>query len=221
MLLDVDAPLADAAEAAVEPPKLCPATGDVCNSADYCYSGLEGVSPCAGDDAAIDMEPEPELEPIKPAAPVVHVRLADYEDVPALVALGQEFFASGDYWAADDGKRWDFHPVGFAHHLLALINRDDVGFFVGVTDDDEIASAFVIILTPDVFAPAKLVAMKLHWLTAPRFAGYGRGVLKAAKNWAKARGATRIGIGAISDRSQHLLETLGFHRTEVFFSKDL
>jgi hypothetical protein len=139
------------------------------------------------------------------------IRLATIADAPALVALADEFLASGAYW----GSERALDAGTFYDHVCKLIASPIVAVFVAEDISGNLLGAIAAILAPDIFS-GELIAMKMHWIAQ---GGIGLRLEKKAIEWARERGATAFKMSAINDDSAQLLERLGYNRTEIIYSK--
>lgn len=175
------------------------------------------------DDAAAEHGDAAKPEQAEETAPttqpptLMKIRPAEFNDIPDLVDLARRFLDDhAQYWG---GPR-KLDPPGFARHLCTLIGRRDAGFFVGETEDGELAGWIALLLLPDIYSGG-MVAMKLHWLTADAHRGRGKALLRAGEAWARENGARQAIVAALHDRPAALLKKLGYAQLEISYCKDL
>ncbi len=138
------------------------------------------------------------------------IREASLTDVPALVALGQQFRDAvyADRLPENIGQLAAFatqqinSPTGLV--LLAEAGCGVVGMIGGTT--------FVHPLS------GELTTAELFWFVAPEHRGsVGVRLLNRLKAWGLSLGATRFQVVAPTADVERLYERLGFHRVEVSY----
>jgi hypothetical protein len=144
------------------------------------------------------------------------IRPAKFDDIEALVLMGQRFFSDASY----RGPRRAIEPRTFATHLCRLLSDENVGFFVSERGGVPVA-AIAVLLTSCPF-DGRISASKMHWIIDPEL-GRGEGIRLArhAEKWARAGGAVELFISGMNDEVDALLPRLGFEHVEKNFSKVL
>jgi GNAT superfamily N-acetyltransferase len=142
------------------------------------------------------------------------IRRGKHTDIPAIVRL----MAAKVPGFLNFGIQ--FAPEAYEIRVRQFIGgRTDMACFVSEING-EVAAA---ILVYAAFHPTigETVGNEATWVSDPRHPGQGRAVLKAAEEWYKQQGCLRCFAGSNSERTNRLLELLGFHHTERVFEKVL
>lgn len=144
------------------------------------------------------------------------VRDATEADIPAIVAMGERFFAVSGHSCF--GR---FDPDSLAGTLRTLVASDDG--IVAVAE--ELSGVAVGLVYPQFFNHAHLTGQELFWWVEPGRRGNGRALLDALEASAKAMGATTFTMGALEARRPasvgRLLERKGYLPMEHFYTRTL
>jgi hypothetical protein len=112
-----------------------------------------------------------------------------------------------------------FSPGTFAEKVRRFVqpSNPDLECFVSEASGRVVAVVLCYAMVhPDI---GEKVGAEASWLADPKFPGHGRAVLKRAEEWYRERGAKRVFAACNDDRTQRLLELLGYHQTERVFEK--
>jgi GNAT superfamily N-acetyltransferase len=144
------------------------------------------------------------------------IRPATHEDIPRLVAMGEQFIADSEYWrfVACDPER-----MGIT--CAWLINNETNALLVDA--DNERIAGMIGLVTYTHPVSGAMVATELFWWVDPEARDGRRGLrlLRAAEAWAKAAGAACIQMVAPSERIEQLYARLRYSRVEVTYQRSL
>lgn len=142
------------------------------------------------------------------------MRMATEADVPALVAMGERFIAESEYRAHIGANAAQMSRV-----LTGLVTSADGCVLVtGPTGAPTGMIGLVLLNHP---YSDERIASELFWWVEPERRGDGLRLLRAAEDWARSHGATRMQMVAPNDRVSRLYERLGYSRVEVAYQRSL
>jgi N-acetylglutamate synthase-like GNAT family acetyltransferase len=148
--------------------------------------------------------------------PSLRFRRATVEDVPAIVRMATQLHAAEGTNVARvitaEGVAELVRGFTDAGALALIAERDgvDVVGMIGVL-------TFTVPLTTDKEASA--ICWPMH--AELRLGSIGREMIAQAEAWARAEGATRFQMIAMSDRAGALYEAMGFTKIETHYAKRL
>ena len=142
------------------------------------------------------------------------IRPATMQDVPALVAMGQQFAQTEMY---RDVLRENPEQMAILagnlidHENGAILVLERGGTLVGM----------IGILCTVHFLSGELCAGEVFWWVTPGHRGDGVRLLKAAESWAMVRGAKTLQMIAPTERVGQFYDRMGFTRIEMSYQKEL
>ena len=142
------------------------------------------------------------------------IRPATMQDVPALVAMGQQFAQTEMY---RDVLREN--PEQMAILAGNLIDHEN-GAILVIERDDMLVGMIGILCTVH-FLSGELCAGEVFWWVTPGHRGDGVRLLKAAESWAMVRGAKTLQMIAPTERVGQFYDRMGFTRIEMSYQKEL
>jgi GNAT superfamily N-acetyltransferase len=141
------------------------------------------------------------------------IRLAQPEDVPALVAIGQRMHALTRF------RNLDYKPAKVAQALIDAITKGQhkYVFFVATGAESRIVGGLLGVLEQHIFSD-QLTASVMHFDVLPesRMGGHGVRLLKAFETWCANRKVVEIAFGINS--GDHL-EVLGRFAGRMGYTK--
>ena len=142
------------------------------------------------------------------------IRPATMQDVPALVAMGQQFAQTEMY---RDVLREN--PEQMAILAGNLIDHEN-GAILVIERDDMLVGMIGILCTVH-FLSGELCAGEVFWWVTPGKRGDGVRLLRAAESWAMVRGAKTLQMIAPTERVGQFYDRMGFTRIETGYQKAL
>lgn len=145
------------------------------------------------------------------------IRPAQPEDLDALVAMGERFFAFSPFH-----KLTRFDPQA-ARASIAQVA--DAGVALVATVDGVVVGGLLGVTTALWFNPAQLVASEVAWWVADEYRGGAAGVrlLHAFEQWAREQGATLVSLSDLvidgDTPAGSLFEKLGYTLVERSHAK--
>ena len=136
------------------------------------------------------------------------------EDVPALVAMGQQFAQTEMY---RDVLREN--PDQITVVMTNLIDCE-AGTILTLENETTLVGMMGILCTPH-FLSAEMCASEIFWWVTPGHRGDGVRLLRAAESWAKECGATKLQMVAPNERVGRFYDRMGFKRIETSYQKAL
>ena len=147
------------------------------------------------------------------------IRAATLADVPRLVAMGEDFHSY-----MNCPEMGPYSPVFASRTAETLINGDD-GIFLAAEDEDGRVGGMVAGMVFPVYMTGWLISQEFMWWVDDTHKGYGKRLLKAFEEEAKARGARAMVMLALhsrdSDRIAKVYERAGYRPSEHTFIKEL
>lgn len=141
-------------------------------------------------------------------------RDANFEDVPALVAMGMRFLAASPLN--------EFMPPN-QDKMTALVNGliEEDGGYLAVAEDGDLQGMIGAVLISNLVS-GELWAVELFWWVEPEARGRtGLRLLKGVEDWARGLGVRHIQLTAPTKRAGALYTRLGFAPTELSYHKAL
>lgn len=112
------------------------------------------------------------------------VRLAEYQDVPALIRLGRDFYFQSPY-----ADKIDLDLITWKDVLEGFIGNPDAILMIG--EKDGVVVGFCIgTISPCYFNRNEIVSQEMIWYVDPEARGCGAPIFKAFEAEAKKRGAS-------------------------------
>lgn len=151
------------------------------------------------------------------------LRGAKLDDLPELVAHGQEFYKATRYY--QDGLPYD--PGAVEDLCRKLITEKNAGVIFVITDEDRVVGFILVALFPFIFSPSVIVAGELAYYVEPAYRNRStaRLLLETAEAYCKVRGArylTMVSMETSNPRPvEKLYERMGFVRNETSYTKEL
>lgn len=143
------------------------------------------------------------------------IRLATLADVPALVAMGQEFAQTPEYAGI-----LTLDPQTTAAMAGMLIVNEDALVLVESGEADEPIGMLALLLTPHLMS-GELLALEVVWWVQPGRRQHGVQMLREAERWARERGATALQLIAPTVRVEQFYHAIGYQKVEVAYQKRL
>jgi len=123
------------------------------------------------------------------------IRQATLEDIPKIVAMGNQFYELVDLPV-------DYDPSSVSATMKQLIESDLGAIFV----DDEVNGAIGALLYPHYFNHNILTGGELFWWVSPEYRGkLGSELLDAMEDWVESMGAASFQMIALEDYKPDLL----------------
>ncbi len=141
------------------------------------------------------------------------IRLATLDDVPALVAMGQQFAETPEY-----APILTLDPQVAAAMASMLIQSDDALVLVDEPEGQHVVGMIAFLLTPHLMS-GELLALEVVWWVNPEKRSDGVKMLRIAEAWAKDRGAHAVQLIAPSARVERFYQVMGYRRVEVAYQK--
>lgn len=146
------------------------------------------------------------------------IRLATPDDGPALMRMGEAFFAESGH-----GDRFAFDRVSFAHTCSAL---GVAGLLLVVEQGGKVVGMAGVDVAPSICNHSVMVARETFWYVDPDYRkGLGRKLLVALETAAASHGAAFFDVvaepGPRSKPLERLYEMAGFNPAERTFRKVL
>jgi GNAT superfamily N-acetyltransferase len=120
------------------------------------------------------------------------IRFAKLEDVPALVAVGQQYHDMTRF------RQFDYNPnkVNKALTDIITLGQNKYVFLVAEDSSKKLVGVLLGVLEQHIFSE-QLTASVMHYDVLPeaRMGGYGIRLLKAFEQWAKNRKVAEIAFG--------------------------
>ncbi len=141
------------------------------------------------------------------------IRLATLDDIPALVAMGQQFADTPEY-----ASILTLDPQVTAAMASMLVQSPDALVLVDAPEGGEPVGMLAFLLTPHLMS-GELLALEVVWWVNPEARSEGVRMLRAAEAWAKERGAHAVQLIAPSARVERFYQVMGYRRVEVAYQK--
>ena len=142
------------------------------------------------------------------------IRQARHTDTVRLMEMGARFIAETSYArlvAADPSRM-----LSIVEGVLAASNGA-----IFVSDiDGSLTGMIGVLVYPHPFSN-ELTGFDLFWWVEPEARGHGVRLMRAAEEWAKDRGATKMQMVAPSPRVETLYARLGYEPIEVAYQRSL
>lgn len=143
------------------------------------------------------------------------IRPATENDVPTLVAMGEQFIASTEYAA-----HIDIVPAEMAALLTRLVTTD--GATVLVAEYDGRVVGMLGLTSFDHPMSGVPVVGELFWWVMPEVRGtLGLSLLRRGESWARERGARVMQMVAPNDRVAAAYRALGYVAVETSYQRSL
>jgi GNAT superfamily N-acetyltransferase len=149
------------------------------------------------------------------------IRLAQPEDVPALVAIGQRMHALTRF------RNLDYKPAKVTQALTDAINKGKhkYVFFVATGSGGKVVGGLLGVLEQHIFSD-QLTASVMHFDVLPeaRMGGHGVRLLKAFEMWCSNRKVVEIAFGINSGEGLQVLgrfaQRMGYRKMGENFLKE-
>jgi len=142
------------------------------------------------------------------------IRPATREDVPALVAMGQQFAQTEMY-------RDVLHENPEQMAVVATNLIENEGGTVMVLERDGVLVGMIGLVCTPHFLSGDMYAGEVFWWVTPGQRGDGVRLLRSAEAWAIERGAKTLQMIAPTERVGQFYARMGFTRTDISYQKDL
>jgi GNAT superfamily N-acetyltransferase len=114
----------------------------------------------------------------------------------------------------------DFNAQVFSNYLAIFI-ASPTNFAV-LLENDGLVCGYILVFADVNIYSGKAQCTKATWVVSKKAAGYGKRLLKAAEQWAKASfGDVTMCASAPNNRVADLLQTMGYEAKEVMMDKKL
>ena len=155
------------------------------------------------------------LLPISSSPRKVTLREAALEDLPAVVAMGQQFLQSTSY-----RDLISENPVQMTAMATLLIDSS-TGLLLVAEQADELLG-MIGMLVMDHPLSGERIASELFWWVDPVHRGsLGMRLLKQAEDWARAQGVVTIMLAAPDAAVGRIYERLGYRQVELAYARNL
>jgi GNAT superfamily N-acetyltransferase len=146
------------------------------------------------------------------------IRDATHADIPAMVDMGQSFFAASGY-----GDVTEYDPASAACTFAMLIDSPD-GVALIADDDGPVGTAAALVY-PFFFNHSHRHGQELFWWVNPDARGVGAGLLRELEARAVSLGAKSLAVAAVATLRPEALAAFyrraGFHPSDSSFVKAL
>jgi len=152
----------------------------------------------------------------------MNVRFAEYDDIEAILALGEKFFDLANW---PRYAEWDKNSV--ASTLTSLIDGKLNGILLVGEADSKVVGMSAALIFPFYFNFNILVGQEIFWYVEDEFrnSGIGAGMMQKLEQESKLRGATVFIMSSVSglrDKAlARLYSNLGYSQGENTFIKRL
>lgn len=136
------------------------------------------------------------------------IRLATDEDVPAIVAMGQEFAETSTY---REQMRTD--PARLEAVALGILGNPDAAMWVCERDGTLIGMLAMLLVTHPMSGDR--IASEIVWWMNPTARGAGVRMLRAAEQWAQDNAAVAVHMIAPTERVGTFYAAIGYAAVEV------
>lgn len=144
------------------------------------------------------------------------IRKARLTDIPALIAMGQDFVASTEY--KDQIVLDRNHCMVLLENLINSPN----GCILVSTDGNYLTGMMGLVTILHLFS-GECVVSELFWWMNPQYRGQGVGMelLEKAEQWSCLQGAKKLIMIAPNIAVEKLYQRHGYQRVEVSYQKEL
>ena len=142
------------------------------------------------------------------------IRKALPADMDRLVAMGQRFASETEYSAFVT-----VDPARVAHSIVQVASSPDG--VVLVSGSDASLTGMIAMLAYDHPYSGERTAFELEWWVEPEARGDGVRLLRAAEDWAREVGATKMQMVAPNGRVGALYSRLGYAPVETSYQRSL
>lgn len=142
------------------------------------------------------------------------IRRATEADIPALTAMGQRFVQETSY---KDLVSAD--PDRIAQTVIGILSTDTG--VVLVSEGTTGPTGMIAMLSYSHPFSGELTAFEVVWWVNPEARGDGIRLLKAAEDWGRQKGATKMNMVAPNERVGALYSRLGYSPVETSFQRSL
>lgn len=143
------------------------------------------------------------------------IRRATPDDLPRIIEMGQRFIAETPYRdlisEADPERVTD---------LVVKVATSPDGVILIADDDGNVTGMIAMVVGEHPYSGER-TGSELVWWVEPEHRGYGLRLLKAAEEWARDRGATRIHMVAPNDQIGALYARLGYTPAETTYMRSI
>jgi GNAT superfamily N-acetyltransferase len=141
-------------------------------------------------------------------------RPATVADVPALVAMGQQFLAASSYHA-----HLASNPDQMATFATSLIDSPNGAVFVLDHDGRPVGVIGLVVFAHPL--SGERMASECFWWAGDEARGHGLSLLHAAEAWAREQGAERLQMVAPEPRVGRLYRRFGYQWIEESYQRSL
>lgn len=142
------------------------------------------------------------------------IRTALPEDLPRLVEMGTRFVAETPY---RDLVR--VNPQRLVDTIVNVMSSEDGTVFV--SGSDATVTGMIALVIYEHPYSGERTASELAWWVEPESRGDGVRLLRAAEEWGRERGATRMQMIAPNERVGGLYSRLGYAPIETTYQRSL
>ena len=144
------------------------------------------------------------------------IRDAILEDIPAMVAMGESFFAASGY-----GDVTEYDPESAAATFAMLIDSPDG--VVLIADEGRPVGTAAALVYPFFFNTAHRHGQEMFWWVEPEFRGTGTGLMRELESRASSLGAKSLSVAALASLKPDVLAEVyrraGFRASDSSFVK--